>query len=154
MLEVPVQSLQGPEGAIGVWYIPREQVDQVNAEARLRGVAYVGPFPFYYDGQTVTRYLLTDNEWMWRSPDDHYRLKARWQEQELHYRLPYTTWAYLATFQEGRFHFRYADVDWVFQRLAPGAVPAQLASLLRPREPHDYAINPIGQHDPGWQTVD
>lgn len=154
MLQSPTSREQGPEGAIGVWYIPREQVDAVNAAARLRGVAYVGPFPFYYDGQTVTRYLLTDNEWMWRGPDDHYRLKARWHEHELHYRLPFTNWAHVATFQDGRFHFWYGEVEWLFERLTPDAVPEFLKPLVIPREPHDYAINPIGQLDPGWQNVD
>src|SRR5437762_13859893 len=66
--------------AVGLWVASQEQVNRRNRieDAAGENVIYIGPAPFYFDGETVTMSLLTEKVWEWHPEDDHYRLRAKW----------------------------------------------------------------------------
>jgi hypothetical protein len=127
--------------AVGLWRIPpadRERV--VSATVR----SQPGTTRFLYDGETVTLFLLTEKDWMYRARDDHYRLATRWQGDVLQYRPPFATWTDLARFRDARFETVGDQPPWRFE-LVPdrAACDAEDLRLLADRPPHDYAIKPI-----------
>jgi hypothetical protein len=132
-----------PEGAIGCWKVPEAQVRaeqermrRLNAKAGDGGAPVVfvlAPEPFRCHGDTVTLWLMTRKAWQHRSADDYYRVKARWQGNDLYILYPYGRWEKFATFADGK--FREANGDgppWVFEKVRP------TPPLSRVREPYDY----------------
>jgi hypothetical protein len=98
---------------------------------------------FLYDGETVTLLLFTMKEWMYREPDDHWRLDAEWRGDTLHYRPPFGVMTPMARFTGGRFEsisetppYRYEAVS------SEAACDAEDRILLAPRARHDYRVKP------------
>ncbi|MEO8698952.1 MAG: hypothetical protein ABI867_02880 [Kofleriaceae bacterium] len=130
----------------GTWRIPPHQ------RSRRRGntIAMPGVTRFHYDGTSVTVELLTEKAWMWRRPDDIYRLEARWIGSELQYRPPFGAWTTLATFAAD--HYELADADaepaWVFEPVGDAIKDADDRKLDAPRPLHDYSIKPMDPYRP------
>lgn len=80
--------------------------------------------------------------WMWRTPDDVYRVQTRWRGDMLQWLPPFGTWSDLARFEGGRF-LDYEGLPYV--RVAADELPEADRVLLIPREPHDYSITPTGR---------
>src|SRR6478752_6662986 len=78
-----------PSPKTGTFRIPRDQ----RARRGTNVVAMPGIERFHYDGTHVTVMLFTEKAWMYRRPDDIYRLESRWQGDELQYRPPFGTWS-------------------------------------------------------------
>lgn len=126
--------------AVGLWRIPpSDRERRVSADVR----AYPGTMRFLYDGQTVTLRLFTEKDWMYRSPDDHYRLATRWQDGLLQYRPPFGVWTDLARFRAGRFETPGGDPPWQFEAVASrDACEPDDLPLIAERAAHDYSIKP------------
>jgi hypothetical protein len=101
-----------------------------------------GIHAFVWDGQSVTLFLFTEKEWMWRSRDDHYRVNARWAGDTLEYQPPFGRWQTLATWKGATFD-GYLPLD------PSGPLTDSQTSLLSPRALHDYEIKPTDE--PGWR---
>ena len=130
--------------AVGVWRIP--------PASRSRSGPGVVEMPsvvrFYFDGTHVTLSLLTEKAWMWRRPDDTYRLDARWVGDDLQYRPPFGKWTLLATLRAGHFEEPGTTAPWTFERVTPAMMDAQDRALLAPRPAHDYSIKPTDRYQP------
>jgi hypothetical protein len=88
-----------------VWFFHPKQIDNWD-------------FPFYYDGETVTIWWAYGDSGLTRaSPDDHYRLKARWDGDDLYYLNPLRKWEKLATFKNGRFQKEGNGRLWTFEAI-------------------------------------
>src|SRR4051794_14918748 len=81
----PVGAADEPAGEqvptpIGLWDVPKAQLEEVNAQAEAAGkrVLYLPPDPFFFHGDSATMHLITLKAWMWRSEDDDYRVKTQW----------------------------------------------------------------------------
>lgn len=118
--------------AVGLWRIPPAELADGGGVQR-----------FLYDGETVTLWLMTEKEWMYRAPDDHYRLATRWRGDVLQYRPPFGSWTDLARFDAGRFETvgdasprRYENVP------SRNACEPDDLPLLLARRAHDYSIEP------------
>ena len=110
-------SMAKPAGeAIGLWRVPRG-----GRVLRDR---------FYFDGESVVLYLFTLNQLQWHSPDDIYRVQARWQGADLQYLPPFGPWTTVATFRNGHFEN--------FERVSDANLEDEDRLLLQPREKHDY----------------
>ncbi len=82
--------------------------------------------------------------WMWRTPDDVYRVQTRWKGDVLQWHPPFGHWCDLARFEGERF----VDSEGLpFERVAANELPAEHRKLLTPREPHDYSITALGYRD-------
>jgi hypothetical protein len=122
-----------------------------HAERIRRGattIAVPGIERFHYDGVHVTVSLFTEKAWMWRRPDDIYRLDSRWQGNELQYRPPFGTWTRLAVFQTDHYMLPDDDKPWVFERVSDAMKDADDRMLDADRPPHDYAIKPLDPYTP------
>ncbi len=127
--------------AVGLWRIPAsERERRISASVR----AHPGTIRFLYDGQTVTLFLFSEKEWMYRSRDEHYRLASRWQGDLLQYRPPFGNWRDLARFRDGRFETARDQPPWRFEQVSSrdACAPDDLP-LLAERMVHDYSIKPI-----------
>jgi hypothetical protein len=131
------------EDAIGLWQLRETQTVEDDGSGRLTNDAYT----FRYDGDTVTLRLLTTNPAMWKSDDDFYRLAARWDGDMLSYKPPFADWAELAAFKGDHFEDVGGGTRRIFERITDDAVPDWNRAILKPREPHDYSIQP---RDPNW----
>lgn len=127
--------------AVGLWRIPpSDRERRVSADVR----AEPGTTRFVYDGQTVTLRLFTEKDWMYRSPDDHYRLATRWQDDRLQYRPPFGVWTDLARFRAGRFDTPGGDLPRQFEAVASrDACEPDDLPLIAERAAHDYSIEPV-----------
>lgn len=129
--------------AIGYW--------RVHARHRLRESPGLTASPsvvrFSYDGTSVTLHLLSEKQWMWRSQDNHYRLKCRWVEDKLQYLPPFGDWVSLAAFNCGRFVSTDGNPPWEYERVTERDMSEEDRVLLKPREIHDYRVRPDGSLD-------
>jgi hypothetical protein len=135
---------------IGLWVVPQSQVDEADARAKAAGehVFFMSPNPFYFHGDSATMHLIRLKEWMWRSEDDYYRVKTKWEGDDLYWLPPFGPWSKLATFRNGRFERDEDDVVWKFERISPKVAADECRPLLKKREIHDYAIRANGSRDP------
>jgi len=132
-------SVVRPE-AVGLWRVPADERERT-ISATVRG--HPGTTRFLYDGETVTLFLLSEKDWMYRSRDDHYRLAARWQGDLLQYRPPFGVWTDLARFRDGRFETAADNPPWRFEPVASrDACEPEDLPLLADRARHDYSIKP------------
>jgi hypothetical protein len=99
---------------------------------------------FRYDGQHVTVMLFAEKEWMWKTPDDVYRLKARWKGRDLYYLPPFAKWQFLATFENGKFVMpdKPSGHKWDFERIRDEDLGEQDRAFTKKRNLHDYSIKP------------
>ena len=126
--------------AVGLWRVPAsERERRISASVR----AHPGTIRFLYDGQTVTLFLFSEKDWMYRTRDDHYRLASRWQGDLLQYRPPFGVWTDLARFRDGHFETAHDEPPWHFERVSSrdACAPDDLP-LLAERTVHDYSIKP------------
>lgn len=124
--------------------VPKEVVDRGEALGAWRSAGSDnGISAFVFDGASATLFLFTEKDWMWRARDDHYRVKTRWQGNDLQYLPPFGRWSPLAQLQAGGFAG--------FERLdTAGALSETESALLRPHPLHDYDTKPT---DPrSWQA--
>ena len=137
---IPVATDPVRPEAVGLWRVRVAERDRV-VSPTVRAVP--GTVRFLYDGRNVTLALMSEKEWMYRSPDDHYRLDSRWQGDLLQYRPPFGTWTDLARFVDGRFETAGDQRPWSFESVPSRAAcdPDDLP-LLADRAPHDYSIKP------------
>jgi hypothetical protein len=133
--------------AEGLWRIPVKSLAKKNGNQ----VALPGIHLFRYDGQHVTVRLFTEKAWMWKTPDDVYKLKARWQGNDLYYLPPFAGWQLLATFEKGNFVIREEnrDHEWVFERMQKENLDPGDRVFLAARDLHDYGIKPTDPYVPG-----
>ncbi|MBN2493794.1 MAG: hypothetical protein JXR96_04315 [Deltaproteobacteria bacterium] len=106
---------------------------------------------FEYDGRHVTIRLFTEKAWMWKTPDDVYKLKSRWKGDELYYLPPFADWQHLATFEKGRFVIRDTNRgrEWAFERIRKEDLGPGDRAFVMARDPHDYGIKPTDPYVPG-----
>jgi len=137
---IPVAANPVRPEAVGLWRVPPADRERV---VSLTVRAHPGTTRFLYDGEMVTLFLFTEKDWMYRAPDDLYRLTTRWQGDILQYRPPFGTWTDLARFRDGRFETVGDDPPWRFEPVPHrAACDADDLPLLADRAPHDYSIKP------------
>lgn len=136
-------------GPIGLWTVSDDQFREVNEQAADRdGLLFLWSPPFYFDGESAVLYLWAPKAWIWRSADDHYRVKTKWVDGTLYYLSPFGGWQGFATFRNDRFEREDSGIIWKYERAAPNRVPPELQSLVIRRDMHDYSITPAGTRDP------
>jgi hypothetical protein len=102
------------------------------------------PHPFAFDGATVTMHLDRLHLWMWHSEDDYYRMKAKWQENELYCLYPFGGWEKVATLVDGCFQYPKANEPPVlYCPIREGSLRPD-HPLRKSRPLHDYTIAPNG----------
>ena len=134
-----------PSSKTGTFRIPRDQRARHVAN---NAIARPGTTRFHYDGTHVTLMLFTEKQWMWRRPDDIYRLESRWQGDELQYRPPFGRWTRLAVFRNGRYETPDDSGPWIYEPVADGAKDDDDRKLDDERPPHDYSIRPMDRYKP------
>jgi hypothetical protein len=119
--------------AVGIWQFRREEsVDDDGG--RPAGNTML----FKFDGDTVTLRLLSPHRQWWTSPDNFYRLAARFEDDALSYRPPFGDWTQLATFEDGYFVEIGGGRKRVFAKIDGTALEERDRPILRAREPHNY----------------
>jgi hypothetical protein len=126
--------------AQGLWQFDREEPVADDGGRQVNDC-----FTFALQGDQVTLRLLTLRLGQWKSPDDFYRLAARWQGRMLQYRPPFGDWADLARFERGRFIDTGNGKRRLFRRIQPDAVVAFNRAILDKRPAHDYRLGPDGK---------
>lgn len=126
--------------AIGLWQLQETQEAPDDGSRRLTGDAYT----FLYDGDTVTLRLITLQHGAWKSEDDFYRLKARWDGDMLTYRPPFGEWQELASWTGDHFEDVGSGTRRIFGRIGEDEVAEFNRAILAPRKLHNYSIQPTG----------
>jgi hypothetical protein len=131
--------------AVGLWRVPVAERRRESA-----GVVQVpGVERFLYDGETVVIFLATMKEWMYRAPDDHWRVKGEWQGDVLRYQPPFGRMEPLARFRNGRFESTVDTPPYVYENVpSEAACDERDRVLLAPRPVHDYSIKPTDPSPP------
>jgi hypothetical protein len=141
--------------AVGIWKVPPQHAKALNDNRPNPKLSYGAPASFRYDGQYVTLQLCKNKAWMWGPEDDCFRVKAKWEGNDLYWLPPFGGWTKLATIANGRFEERTDyGVVWKFERVGPEFLADYEQHLADEREPHDYAITPMGERRPGWRLDD
>jgi len=96
-------------------------------------------YTFKYEHELVTVRLTSISKVSWRSPDEFYALKTRWQGDTLQYLAPLGQWTDVATFEHGHFAVSGEGLTREYARITPEQVADFNADILKPRPPHDYA---------------
>jgi hypothetical protein len=136
---IPAASPAVHPEAIGLWRVPVGERERFSPGV----MSLPGIVRFLYDGQTVTLSLMTEKEWMWKSPDDHYRLEMEWKGDMLFYRPPFGGMTPLARFVGDHFESGDGKPPWRFESVpSRDACDAQDLVLLAERKVHDYSIKP------------
>lgn len=115
---------------IGLWQVPTK--------------AYIGSNVFKYDGKYITMLLITEKEWMWHSADDFYKLKSKWENDELFYLPPFGDWEPLAKFDGSNFYIKdNFDAIWKYTKVTKEVLSTDDLPILLSRKVHNYKIKPI-----------
>jgi hypothetical protein len=119
----------------GLWRLPpdRRTIDTPGIVRRPGVVRFV-----LANDSSVVVQLLTEKDWMWRTPDEIYRVRARWVEDQLEYLPPFGSWTELAVWRSR--HFESEQGLWIFERPASNDLDQDDRRLLVSRSLHDYAI--------------
>lgn len=97
-------------------------------------------YTFKYEHGLVTLRLTSISKVTWRSPDDFYALKARWQGDTLQYLTPLGQWSDVAVFEHGHFVISGEGLTREYARITPDQVADFNTDILKPnRPPHDYS---------------
>jgi hypothetical protein len=121
--------------AEGLWQQSRE-VPAPGTE----GHSLADTYTFNYQGGLVTLHLMTMSKVSWRSPDDFYTLKSRWQGDTLQYLTPVGQWIDLATFEGGQFVASGDGKRREYARIMPDQIAGFSAGILKPDRPaFDYS---------------
>ncbi|MEK6749786.1 MAG: hypothetical protein AABY83_11345 [Pseudomonadota bacterium] len=129
------------EQSHGLWQIPKQE--RVTFQD---GVIFAaGNYLFAYDGRDVTLLLTPSKNWIYRSSDDVYKLKTKWEGRKLFYLPPFGDWSYLAEFDGEQFYREEPKHRWKYHKIRDEDVEtADKAILNSHRTAHDYAIGPAG----------
>ncbi|HSI75135.1 MAG TPA: hypothetical protein VK957_04555 [Lunatimonas sp.] len=102
-------------------------------------------FTFLYKDGTVTLRLVTMHPGIWKSEDDFYKLKAKFEKNTLYYLPPFGNWAKLAIFDNNHFVDIGNGKRRVFERISKDKVVKWNLNILKEnRELHNYRISPDG----------
>ena len=103
------------------------------------GAALSTTYTFQYQAGVVTLRLLALGKVSWRSADDFYALKARWQGDMLQYLTPVGQWVDLASFEAGQFVALGDGKRREYDRITPDQVAEFSAGIVDPaRVAFDY----------------
>jgi hypothetical protein len=119
--------------AIGLWQFQREESVDDDGGRPARNTRL-----FKFDGDTVTLRLLSPHRQWWSSPDNFYRLAARFDDDTLSYRPPFGDWTQLATFEDDGFVEIGGGRKRIFAKIEGTALAERDRPILAPREAHDY----------------
>lgn len=129
------------EKAKGIWQISKDK--RILVEGNIMVTS--GNYLFFFDGSDVTLLLGARKNWVYRSSDDVYRLKTKWEGRKLFYLPPFGEWTHLADFDGEQFIKEDQQHIWNYKKVHEDEVDAlDKAVLKRDRSPHDYAIGPTG----------
>lgn len=101
-------------------------------------------FSYDPDDGTITLRLLTLHPGQWKSKDDFYKLSAKWEGNTLYYLPPFGDWTELAVFENNRFVNVGNGMQRIFEKIPEDKVVGWNKDILKPRELHDYRIQPDG----------
>lgn len=132
--------------AIGIWQVPQDK-RYIHGESNgNKWTSSPSPERFVYDGTYVTVMLFTEKAWMWKTPDDLYKLKSQWRNDTLFYLPPFGNWTPMASFNGNCFEYKYEIYDsvytWTYLKIDKSEVDIESEELLKQRKPHDYSIKP------------
>jgi|GEM_PF-5744876 len=102
---------------------------------------------FFYDSNYVIISLLTDKAWMWKSEDDYYKLKAKFQHDSLFYLPPFGVWTFLAKFDGEKFNVSVQDKIFSYAKIKAAEINQLDNAILKPRDLHDYSIKPTDKQN-------
>jgi hypothetical protein len=132
--------------AIGIWQVPEKERTVFGETNGSHWVMAPSPDRFVYDGKYVTLMLFTEKAWMWRSPDDLYKLKSKWSNDTLFYLPPFGTWEPLCIFKNDAFHYNYEQNDtvysWTYKKITEAEIDSGHTDLVKKRKSHNYSIKP------------
>lgn len=133
--------------AIGLWQVP---INKRYINGSNHGTNWAsGPDPerFNYDGKYITIMLMTEKAWMWKSPDDYYKVNSKWGHDTLYYLPPFGSWEKLAIYKNGSFMYSYEIYDslytWTYKKIGKDELDSGYTNILDPRKAHDYSIKPM-----------
>jgi|WetSurMetagenome_2_1015567.scaffolds.fasta_scaffold463372_1 hypothetical protein len=127
----------------GYWQIPKE-----SRSVRIKdGILSPGNYLFFYDNNYITISLLTEKEWMWKSEDDFYKLKAKWGHDSLFYLPPFGRWTYLAEFDGKNFSVTEQDTIFKYYKIEKDEISKEDVAILKERKLHDYNIKATDRWD-------
>ena len=133
--------------AIGIWQVPRNERTVYGETNDTKWVTGPNPDRFAYDGTYVTLMLVTMKGWMWKTPDDLYKVRSKWSNDTLFYLPPFGRWESLATFKNDAFHYSYEINDsiysWTYKKITAKEMDSGYTDLIKQRKPHDYSIKPL-----------
>jgi len=134
--------------AIGIWEVPQDE-KYIYGKTKKGGRWSSGPgFEiFNYDGTYVTLMLFTEKAWMWKEPDDHYKLNTKWSNDSLFYLPPFGRWQFLAVYKNEEFTITRIDETmnhtWRYKKIRREDVREFDQAVIKERKPHDYSIKPM-----------
>lgn len=133
--------------AVGIWQIPKKSRNIVGETEGSRWSTGPAFDRFIYDGTYVTIMLITEKAWMWKTPDDLYKVKSKWNNDTLLYLPPFGgQWNTLAIFKNDHFHYSYTINDstytWSYSKINETEIDSGYSYYTKPRKPHDYSIKP------------
>jgi len=126
----------------GYWEIPLKE----RSIRKGNEILSPGNDMFYYDGNYVTIKLYTFKAWMWKSDDDYYMLKSKWNNDSLFYLPPFGQWTYLARFNSNNFYCEEHNEKWHYVKLNKEQIAQNDSAILKERKLHDYNIKPTDNH--------
>lgn len=98
----------------GLWQF-QEMVTDNTGQATSSGIT--DQYTFKISGELITISLLSDQPLNWRSEDDVYLLKTRWQNNTLLYKPPYGKWTPLGDFDGEVFYQSDGQNKRVFKKI-------------------------------------
>lgn len=124
----------------GLWQFSRE-IPIDNDKGKLMNDLYT----FWYLDSTVIIYLFSIHKLQWKSDDDFYRLKTKWEVNALYYLPPFGDWTELATFEDNQFIKIGNGKKKIFKRISEKEVVEWNKNILKKdRSLHDYRIKTDG----------
>jgi len=134
--------------AIGIWkFLKTDRYYEVFTDSTGR---WYGPNTsiFIYDGTYITIQLWTMKDWMWKTPDDYYKVKSKWGHDTLFYLPPFgRKWEEMAIFKNERFTTSQMVNDsliiFAYTKIKESEVEKEDSVILKKRKPHDYSIRPM-----------
>ncbi len=126
--------------AIGYWQIPQDK-QKIEKD---KIVIYPGNDLFFFDNSFVTLYLFSKHDWMWKTEDNFYKLKSKWENDSLYYLPPFGDWTFLAKFDGTNFITENKDenVIWKYDKIKKEEIDRNNISILKDRKVHNYDIKP------------
>lgn len=120
--------------ADGIWQL-QEQMEDPEKEGWINE-----QFTFVLTGDHATVYLLSEHPVSWKSEDDVYKLKAKWDGNTLFFLPPYGDWIPLAIYDNGSFYMKGHGQKRIFRRIGPEEVSVWTKDILKERDLFDYSL--------------